>query len=149
MINLWGPCPLASLSHLLPGTSPKDTGRCLPPLAYPCLTALAKRRKPYGNPPNQMPAGAPPPHPGVYRFGGHRRGRKRKGRVNALPLRMATCGGAQVARKPSLILRPGIKKCIKNLRMGGQFSIITRGHFSVVITMLKVSSRLTPMMRPP
>ena len=48
---------------------------------------------------------------------------------------MATRGGAQVARKPSLILRPGNNQCIKNLnREGGHFWIVARGHFSVGIT---------------
>jgi len=76
------------------------------------------------------------PHtPGVYRFGDHRRGRKGKGRINAaLPLRLATCGGAQVALQQSPILRPGIKQCTKNLTRGGHFSVITGGHFWVVIT---------------
>jgi len=53
----------------------------------------------------------------------NRRGRKGKGRENALPLRMATCDGAQVALQQSLILRPGNEQCSQKLRGGGHFSV--------------------------
>jgi hypothetical protein len=62
-----------------------------------------------------------PRTPRVYRFGGRRRGRKRNGRVNALPLRTATCGGAQVALHRLLILCPGAKQNSKKRRGGSIF----------------------------
>jgi len=43
--------------------------------------------------------------------------------VKSLPLRMATCDGAQVALQQSLILRPGNKQCIKNYEGGVNFRL--------------------------
>jgi len=48
--------------------------------------------------------------------------------VKSLPLRMATCDGAQVALQQSLILRPGNKQCIKNYE-GGSFFGCREGSF--------------------
>lgn len=48
-------------------------------------------------------------------------GGNKKAGQRALPLRKVAWGGAQVAQKPSLILRPGNNQCIKDLRRVGQF----------------------------
>jgi DNA replication protein DnaC len=65
---------------------------------------------------------APPPHPRSLTLWRppERQVKKRQGK--SLPLRMVTCGGAQVALQQRLTLRPGNEQFIKNLnRKGGHF----------------------------